>query len=81
MKNTDARERVAEVVIMIKILKQYANEYVACLPVSCETEIMDEVINTIHELHLSEEKKAAAIEDANNEKVCNLTDTIEIEFI
>ena len=42
---------------------------------------MDEVINTIHELHLSEEKKAAAIEDANNEKVCNLTDTIEIEFI
>lgn len=81
LKNTDARERADEVVIAIKILKQYANEYVACLPVSYEKEIMNTVTNAVHELYLFEEKKAAAIEDANNEKVCNLTDTIEIEFI
>lgn len=43
--------------------------------------MMNTVIKSIHELNLSEEEKAAAIEDANNEKVCNLTDTIEIEFI
>ena len=66
---------------MIKILKQYENNYVACLPVFYETEIINEVINAIHELHLSEEEKATAIKNANNEKVYNLADTIEIEFI
>ena len=66
---------------MIKILKQYANEYVACLPVFYEKNIMNTVIKSIHELHLSEEEKVAAIGNANNEKVYNLTDTIEIEFI
>lgn len=81
LKNTDARERVDDVIIAIKILKQYANEYVTCLPVSYEKEIMNTVTNAVHELHLSEEEKAVAIKNANNEKVCNLTDTIEIEFI
>ena len=81
MKNTDARERVDEVIIAIKFLKQYTNEYVACLPASYEKEIMNTVTNAVHELHLSEKEKAIAIKNANNEKVCTLTDTIEIEFI
>lgn len=66
---------------MIKIQKQYKHEYVCCLPVKLEQAIMAEVKKEIASLHLSDLEKQEAIENANNEKVCNLTDTIEIDFI
>lgn len=63
------------------IPKQYKREYVCFLPVELEKEIMTEVKKEIAKLHLSDLEKEEAIESANNEKVCNLTDTIKIEFV
>ena len=65
----------------MKINKQYKHEYVSCLPSELESKIMNEVKKTVTTLPLTDEEKQEAIESANNEKVCNLTDTIEIEFI
>ena len=66
---------------MLKISKQYRNEYVSCLPIELETKIMEEVKKEIGVLLLTEEEKQEAIENANNEKVYNLIDTIDIEFV
>lgn len=66
---------------MLKINKIYAHKYVRCLPHDLELKIMSEVRKAVSTLWLTESEKKEAIENANNEKICNLTDTIEIEFI
>lgn len=63
------------------IPKQYRHEYVCCLPIELEQGIMSEVKKEITSLYLSDLEKQEAIENANNEKVCNLTETINIKFI
>lgn len=65
----------------MKIEKKYQNEYVACLPKTLETEIMKEVRNAIATLLITEEEKLDAIENANMSKVCDLEDTIAIEYV
>lgn len=65
----------------MKIPKQYRHEYVSCLPIDLEHAVMEEVKKAINTLLLTDEEKQEAIENANNEKVCNLTDTIEIQFV
>ena len=66
---------------ILKIPKQYKHEYVSCLPIELESRIMEEVKKEIETLLLTDEEKQEAIENANNEKVCNLTETINIKFI
>jgi hypothetical protein len=66
---------------MIKLNRTLSHKYVSCLPQDIESAIMTEVRNEIATLLLSDEEKQEAIENANNSKVCDLTDTIKIEFI
>ena len=66
---------------MLKINKLYAHEYVCCLPKSVSSEIMNEVKKAVSALHLTDNEKIEACENAECEKLCNLTDTINIEFI
>ena len=66
---------------MIKIPQKYSHEYVCCLPIELEQAIMQEVKKEVAKLHLSDSEKEEAIENANNEKICNLTDTINFEWV
>ena len=66
---------------MIKINRSLSHEYVSCLPKELESTIMSAVSKEIYTLLLSDSEKQEAIENANNSKICELTDTIEIEFI
>ena len=66
---------------MLKIQKQYMHEYVSCVPIHLKSQIMEEVKKVIDTLLLSDSEKKEAIENAQCEKVCNLTDTIDIKFI
>lgn len=66
---------------ILEIPKQYKHEYVSCLPIELESQIMEEVKKEIRTLFLTDEEKQEAIENANNEKVCNLTDTIKVKFV
>ena len=66
---------------MLNIPKKYKYEYVSCLPIELEKSIMKEIKKEIEILLLTEEEKKEVIESANNEKLCNLTDTIQIEWI
>ena len=66
---------------MIKIPQKYSHEYVCCLSIELEQSIMQEVKKEVANLFLTDSEKQEAIENANNEKLCNLTDTINIEFI
>lgn len=63
------------------VSKQYKHKYVCCLPKELEQAVMNEVKKSINSLHLTDEEKQEAIQNANDSKVCDLTDTIEIEFI
>ena len=63
---------------MIKVPEQYKHEYICCLPIKLESRIMEAVKNKIGMLPLTAEEKQEAIENASNEKLCNLTDTIQI---
>lgn len=65
----------------MNISKKYKYEYVSCLPEALETTIMDAIRNTVSKLYLTESEKEEAIENANNSKVCDLTDTININFV
>lgn len=65
----------------MKIPKQYQFEYVSCLPQKLECHIMSEVRKNILKLLLNEEEKQEAIENANCSKVCDLEDTIQIEYV
>ena len=66
---------------MIKVPEQYKHEYICCLPIKLESRIMEEVKDKIGMLPLTEEEKQEAIENACNEKLCNLMDTIQIEWL
>ena len=66
---------------MLKINKSYAHEYVCCLPKSLSCEVINEVKKAVSALHLTDIEKKEAVENAECEKLCNLTDTIEIQFI
>ncbi len=63
------------------VSKEYKHEYVCCLPKELEQTVMNEVKKEINFLHLTNNEKQEAIENANNSKLCDLTDTIEIKFI
>ena len=65
----------------IKIPKQYSREYVCCLPKQLESKIMRKIKKAISSLLLTDFEKQEAIENAYNEKVANLTDTIKIEWV
>lgn len=64
----------------MKISKIYQHEYVSCLPQSLENKIMTEIKRNISQL-LSKEETQEAIENANCSKVCDLEDTIQIQFV
>lgn len=66
---------------MLKVSKQYKHEYICCLPGKLESRIMEAVKNKIGMLPLTEEEKQEAIENACNEKLCNLADTIKIAWL
>ena len=66
---------------MIKINKELSHEFVCYLPQELEAKIMKEVRKEIATLLLTEDEKQEAIQNANDSKLCDLTDTITIEFI
>lgn len=65
----------------MQISKKYKHKYVSCLPQSLERKIMREVKRNISKLILTETEKQEAIENANYSKICDLTDTINIEYV
>lgn len=65
----------------MKIPRKLQHEYVSCLPQSLEKQIMTEVRRNISELLLNKEEKQEAIENANCSKVCDLEDTIKIQYV
>lgn len=65
---------------MLKVDKEYANRYVGCLPEKVQKEIKDKVEESLNTLSLSKKEKEEALTNAMNSKVCDLTNTIEIEF-
>ena len=65
----------------MKIPRKYQHEYICCLPQSLESQIMTEVRRNISELLLNKEEKQEAIENSHSSKVCDLEDTIQIEYV
>lgn len=65
----------------MKISRRYLHEYVCCLPKEIQTKIMKNVKRKIKTLLLTEEERKEVIENANYSKVCDLTDTINIQFV
>lgn len=64
----------------MKIPKIYQYEYIVCLPEALENQIMEEVKRVISELLLNKEEKEEAYINALCSKVCDLENTIEIEY-
>lgn len=65
----------------MKIPKQYQFEYVSCLPQTLEKQIMIVVSTNISQLLLNKEEKQEAIENVKCSKMCDLEDTIQIEYV
>lgn len=66
----------------IKLEKKYLHGYYLCqLPQDKQDEIMAEVKRVVDTLLLDEDEKQEAIENAECEKICNLTDTIDFEWV
>ena len=66
----------------IKLERRYLHGYYLCqLPQEKQDEIMDAIKLEVEELFLTDEEKVEAIENAECEKVCNLTETINFEWI
>ena len=65
----------------MQIPKKYKHEYVCCLPKPFEKRLMAAVSKNISALLLNEEEKEEAVENANCSKVCDLEDTIQIEYV
>ena len=65
----------------MKVNKEYKYKYVCCLPNNIANQIINEVKKAVSALHLTDTEKQEAVENAECEKLCNLTDTIAIEFI
>ena len=67
---------------MIKLEEKYLHGYYLCqLPQEKQDEIMEEVRKVVNTLFLTEEEKQEAIKNAECEKVCNLTDTVEFKWV
>ena len=66
---------------MLKVPKKYSHEYVCCVPADLENKIMEEVRKAVSKLYLTGKEKDRAITDASTEKICNLTDLININFV
>ena len=64
----------------MKISKKYKHEYICCLPKPLEKRIMVAVNKNISQLLLNEEEKQEAVKNANCSKVCDLENTIHIEY-
>ena len=65
----------------IKLKEKYLHGYYLCqLPQEKQEEIIEEVKRVVDTLLLTEEEKQEAIENAECEKICNLTDTIDFEW-
>ena len=65
----------------MKIPRKYQHEYICCLPHSLENQIMTGVRDNISKLLLNKKEKKEAIENANCSKVCDLEDTISIQYV
>ena len=65
----------------MRILRKYQFEYVSCLPEELKRQIIEEVSEIVSELLLNKEDKQEAIENANCSKVCDLEDTITIQYL
>ena len=66
----------------IKLEEKYLHGYYLCqLPQDKQDEIMAEVKRVVDTLLLDEDEKQEAIENAECEKICNLTDTIDFEWV
>lgn len=65
----------------MKIPKVYKHEHVACLPKDIYTSIMQAVSKEVSTLLLTDNEKQEAIENAECSKVCDLTDTILLQFV
>lgn len=67
---------------MVRLEKKYLHGYYLCqLPRIKQDAIMREVKKVVNTLLLDDVKKKEAIENAECEKVCNLTDTIDFEWV
>ncbi len=66
----------------IKLEKKYLHGYYLCqLPQDKQDEIMTEVRKVVDTLLLDEDEKQEAIKNAECEKICNLTDTVDFEWV
>lgn len=65
---------------MIRVPKKYAHEYTCCVPKTIENQIMQAVVLAVTLLRLSDDERADAVECARLERICNLSDTIQIDF-
>lgn len=65
----------------MKIPRKYQHEHICCLPQSLENQIMTEVRKNISKLLLNKEEKQEAIKNAHCSKVCDLENTIVIQYV
>lgn len=63
----------------VKIPKKYSHEYVSCLPLELEQAILNCVSESYS--YLDNDSYSNMIENVKCEKVTNITDTINIEFV
>lgn len=63
------------------IPSELSETYIPCLPPDIELTIIQAIIKAVNALHLTDNEKAQAVEDARAEKLNNLTDLLSIEFI
>lgn len=65
----------------MKIPMAYHELYTCQLPTALYNEVMKEVEKEVSTLMLTDQEKEDAIEQAEYEKIKNLTDLIKIEFV
>jgi hypothetical protein len=63
------------------IPSELSETYIPCLPPDIELTIIQAIIKAVNALHLTQDEKTQAVEDARAEKLNNLTDLLPIEFI
>lgn len=64
----------------IILSKRYSHEYVCRLPLELEKKVMDAVKEASSSLILSDQERQEAVDNANNSRVCDLTDMIRLVF-
>lgn len=65
----------------IVVPKQYKYEYIDSIPLRLTLRLIEEIKTKIGMLNLTEKEKQEAIKNACDEKLCNLTDTINILWV